>query len=121
MPELAVGRELDAAVAKALGYDVLVREDKSIRSQFWYTIDKNGKKAGLLWYSLKDADAFAALDEARAKRPGLEWTLTYYAKHDAHDLELLPAQGRPIILDRMYNTRAEAISRAIVALAEEKP
>ena len=67
MSELQVGREMDAAVARTLGWYAKARYDEDV----WCSPDGKSERASLMFYSTSDADALMALREKREQRPDL--------------------------------------------------
>lgn len=102
--EMQVGRDLDAAVAKALGYPL----DGAIVQ----VTDKRPSGSGIWWSpSTSIADAFAALDAVLAKDDLMDIKIGM-ANHEWY-VELQPVGA---IYDATGATLAEAICRVILAL-----
>jgi hypothetical protein len=117
MSELTVGREMDAAVAKALGWHT--------KASTWgdtahdLLVDSNGLTLYLVaeWQpSTSDSKAFTALDEVMEKRIGWAFALECLDGH-VWWAEFFPPIGTQCY-SACRSTRAEAICRAILALAE---
>lgn len=138
MPELAVGGDLKIAVAKALGCSPVFSE----KTGHWQCLCDGGRHITKHvndeqgdWYELAnypddDCDALAALDEAIEKHQTPEWDDIYNWVEISGPLQRWHDKPTPVywlchfhglIAPQRGTTRAEAISRAIVALGEKQP
>jgi hypothetical protein len=106
MPELQVGREMDAAVARAIGLRFSMSGEFVKVAGRWLHLD-TGERG---WSpSHSDAHAFAALDELRARYPGYGFEL--WTANDGWAARWDHLSGF-----FAANTRTEAVCRAILAL-----
>jgi len=119
MSELTVGREMDAAVAVAVGYVPQYRDGRL----YQWTTPKGFtiQPEELPYMSTSDADAFAALDAVLEKRKaqGRITKASVESWADGWQVRI----GVPFMygiegFGHIAATRAEAICKAILALAE---
>ncbi len=129
MAELQVGRDMDEAVARAIGL-VPCQADFHIPGHPHYSAepcyakpDNPGQGREVRYYSTSDADVLAAVDVVLAKHKTMMFELEYLLpdKYDPSGwVAAFYEAGRVHSYAREYaNTRAEAISRAIIALGEQ--
>jgi hypothetical protein len=124
MGELTVGREMDAAVAEALGCHPV--KDETGWRRYWRCTckpaihtpaipDDTMPNDILADYSISDADALAALDVVMADHPGWSWTMWYDGR--LYHTEIFDPSDR-VASDwsTHYATKAEAICRCILSL-----
>ncbi len=127
MAELQVGRDMDVAVARAIGL-VPCQAAFHIPGHPHYSSepcyakpDNPGQGREVLYYSTSDADALAAVDMMRAKYPAWAFELSNMSQGDnwfAKFREWINGRAGRLIMEP-GKSRAEAICRALITLSEQ--